>query len=65
MKNSAVKTKVEIENGIYNAMWSAYRLEILNPDNSMLLTVETYMGVKGLNIPKVVKIIDGKVEFVN
>jgi len=65
MKNSAVQEKVEIENDVYNALWSGSKLEILNPDKSILTTVKTYVGVKGFNVPKVVKVIDGRVEFIN
>ena len=64
MKNSAVTTYVEIENGVYDARWSAYHLEILNPDNSILIAVKTHIGVKGINIKKQVRVKDGLVEFI-
>jgi len=65
MKNSAVKTKVDIPDGDYNALWSAYTLVILDSDGSEIAESRTYIGVKGINCPTKVKVKHGRVEFIS
>ena len=61
---AASNDKVKIDNGIYDSIWSAYKLTILSPiDNSELVTVKTIMGVKGINIPEKVEVKNGLVYF--
>jgi hypothetical protein len=55
--NNINKQLVELPDGIYNALWSAYRMEILVP-NSESVYVETTIGVKGINCKQKVKIKD-------
>jgi hypothetical protein len=42
------KQLVELPDGKYDAIWSAYRMEILVP-NQESVYVETVIGVKGIN----------------
>ena len=63
MIKSVATTKVDLSDGKYNAIWSAYRLEILDIDKSIIATVKTHIGVKGLNCPEVVSITDGVVDI--
>lgn len=65
MSKSAVTTKVEIEDGIYDAIWGGYVLQILNPDKSILITVKTHVGVKCMSCPEKVEVKNGNVEFIN
>ena len=60
------KTKVGLEYGFYNALWSGYYLKILGSDNeTVLCNVETTIGMKGLNIPVTVKVVDNDVYKIN
>lgn len=65
MKNSAVTTKVEIEDGIYDAIWGGYILDILNPDKTVLVTVKTHDGVRCISCKEKVRVENGDVEFIN
>ena len=48
MKNINIQS-VELKDGIYNALWSGYKMEIIVP-NSENLNIETKIGIKGINI---------------
>lgn len=64
---SISKEIVELENGVYDAIWSGYNLDILsNNDNEpgIVLTIKTNIGVKGVNIFKYIKVKNGKIKFI-
>ena len=65
MKSYATKQKIDIPDGEYNALWSAYKLKILSSEDEEIAIAETYMGVKGINCPVNVKIKHGNVTFIN
>ena len=50
------KTKVKLEDGIYNALWSAYTLVILSDDNNPVAKARTHVGVKGINVATKIEI---------
>ena len=55
-------TNVEIEDGIYDGLWSAYSLDILSETTGVLLCrIKTIDGVKGINCPVKLIIINGNV----
>lgn len=49
------KQLVKLPDGIYDALWSAYRIEILVPNNESVY-VKTQIGVRGINCKHKVKI---------
>ena len=51
------KQLVELPDGKYDALWSAFRMEILVP-NQESIYVETVIGVKGINCKTKVKVKD-------
>ena len=62
MKKSLSKEKEEIPNGIYDALWSGYSLDILSNYNSNIIsTIKTIDGVRGINCRVKVEIVDGDV----
>jgi len=61
MKKSISKETVEISNGEYNALWSGYSLDILSSNKTMLSTIKTIDGVRGINCRVRVEVIDGYV----
>ena len=65
MKGNAVKQKVDIPDGEYDALWSGYKLKILSSDGDEMVVSETYIGVKGINCSAKVKVKHGKVEFIS
>jgi len=64
MLKSVAVEKVNIEDGTYNALWSAYNLKILSSDNIELVTVKTHVGVKGMNCPTRVEVKNGIVNVI-
>ena len=48
MKNNINKQFVNLPDGNYDALWSAYSMEILVP-NKESVYVETIIGVRGIN----------------
>jgi hypothetical protein len=52
------KQKVDLENGVYNALWSGYNMQIMIP-NKENIYVETLVGVRGFNCKTIVEIKDG------
>lgn len=52
------KHKVELADGVYDALWSGYKMEIviLNEENVFL---DTVIGVKGINCKTIVKVKNG------
>jgi hypothetical protein len=57
------KEKVDLENGIYNALWSGYNMEIMVP-NKEDVCVELVVGVRGIHCKTVVEIKDGFLSIV-
>lgn len=53
------ESKVDLPNGEYDALWSAYNLSILSDEEDLLLDVPTSIGVKGINCKARVKISEG------
>lgn len=51
------KQLVELPDGNYDALWSAYRMKILIP-NKESVYVETVIGIKGINCEIKVEIKD-------
>ena len=61
---AASKTKVKIDDGIYNAIWTSDNLTILSNDNKELVTIKSIMRIIGDNLQKEkVEIIKGIVSF--
>jgi hypothetical protein len=58
------KQKVDLEDGIYNALWSGYNIQIMIP-NKENVYVETVVGVKGINCKTIVEIEDGVLSVVS
>lgn len=65
MKEGVTKTKVEIPDGDYNALWSAYTLVILDSNGTKIAETKTYIGVRGINCPTKVKVKKGNVTFIS
>jgi hypothetical protein len=61
----ATKSKVNIQDGEYNALWSAYVLDILDVNRNIIATTKTYVGVRGINCPTKVKVEYGVVTFIS
>lgn len=61
MKKSLSKEKVEIVDGSYNSLWGGYQLDILSSDGGILVSIPTIDGVRGMNCPTKVEVIDGYV----
>lgn len=51
------KQLVDLPDGIYDTIWSAFKMEILVP-NSESVYVDTTIGVKGINVKQKVRIKD-------
>jgi len=60
---AASKTKVKIDDGVYNAIWDSFSLTILSNDNTELTTIKSIMGVIGNKRKEKVEIINGIVSF--
>ena len=54
------KEKIKLDNGSYDALWSAYRLTVLLPDNETY-DMPTIIGVKGINCQTKIEVNDGDV----
>ena len=50
---------VPLKDGVYDALWSAYNLEIKYTDS---IHAKTVSGVRGVNIPVKVEILNGRVK---
>lgn len=50
---------VKLKDGVYDALWSAYNLEIKFIDS---INVKTVSGVRGVNCPLRVEVINGRVK---
>jgi hypothetical protein len=62
MKKNIAFTKVLIPDGTYDALWSGYVLDILFPlTNDRYASVKTIDGVRGINCPVKVIVIEGDV----
>lgn len=59
--NTISDKKVDLPDGKYDARWSAYFLEIRAKDSTPLVTIPTKIGVRGINCPVKVDIINGDV----
>jgi hypothetical protein len=56
-------TKVDLENGIYDGIWSGCNLHILDINNKPLLSVITRKIVKGINCPVKVIVLGGNIKI--
>jgi len=53
---------VQLPDGKFNALWSAYFLEILsNTTNEVIITIPTIDGVRGMKCKTNIEIINGEV----
>ncbi len=60
---AASTTKVNLDDGVYNAIWESYNLTILSNDNTELMTIKSVMGVReGIQKEKV-EVKKGTVSF--
>lgn len=59
------KSKVDIQDGDYDALWSAYNLDILDVNGKKISTTKTYIGVRGINCATKVTVKDGCVTFIS
>lgn len=63
MVNGVNKQEVKLENGIYNALWSGFNMQIIIP-NKENVYIETIIGIKGINYKTIVEIEDGVLNVV-
>jgi hypothetical protein len=61
MRNGITVENVNINDGIYDGLWSAYELKILGPRDIVLATLKTIEGVRGINCPVKLNIKNGVV----
>ena len=59
------KSKAEVENGQYDALWSAYYITILSESKEELQTIETNVGVKGINCPIKLEVFNGNITILD
>jgi len=56
------ETRVNVPDDNYDALWSGYTLDILsNSTHKPMCTVKTTVGVRGINCPVRVNIMDGNI----
>ena len=58
------KQKVDLGNGIYNALWSGFIIRIMIPHKGNI-HIETKIGVKGINCKTIVEIKDGDLTIIS
>jgi len=63
MENISKEVLESSLDGVYNALWSAYHIEITLP-NKCKVDIETTVGVKGINCPVRVKISNGELNII-
>ncbi len=54
--------KVDLPDGVYNALWSGYQMKILAPDKDVYIMTEN--GVRGMYIETTIEIKDGVVRAI-
>ena len=52
------KQKIELPDGVYDALWSGFKMEIVIP-NKENVYLDTVIGVKGINCETIVKVKNG------
>lgn len=55
------ESKVDIENGIFNSLWSGYFLSILDEENEEILNINITMGTTHINCPVKIQILNGDI----